>query len=155
MNGCQYPTASKSIRIQVQSIPRSRRAFYFGDHDFGFTLVDRIRLEGLAFYLGDHDFSFALVDRVRLETLAVYFGDHDFNFTLVDRVRLEGLAFYFGDDDFGFALIDRVRLKGLAAYLRRWRLRPSPSSIQSDWRGSPSTFGDGDFGLLPRRQNLT
>jgi len=103
---------------------------------------------GSPYTFSDNDFGFALVDRVRLETLAVYFGDHDFNFTLVDRVRLEGLAFYFGDDDFGFALIDRVRLKGLAVYLRRRRLRPSPSSIQSDWRGSPSTFGDDYFGFF-------
>ena len=110
---------------------------------------------GSPYTFSDNDFGFALVDRVRLETLAVYFGDHDFNFTLVDRVRLEGLAFYFGDDDFGFALIDRVRLKGLAVYLRRWRLRPSPSSIQSDWRGSPSTFGDDYFGFLTHRYSST
>ena len=122
---------------------------------------------GSPYTFSNNDFGFALVDRVRLETLAVYFGDHDFNFTLVDRVRLEGLAFYFGDDDFGFALIDRVRLKGLAVYLRRPRLwlcssqrssaqgarrlpsatttSPLLSSTEFGSRGSPSTFGDHNY----------
>ena len=36
----------------------------FGDHDFGFALDDRVRLEGLAFYFGDRDFGFVLVDTI-------------------------------------------------------------------------------------------
>jgi len=43
----------------------------FGDDDFGFALIDRVRLEWLAFYFSDHNFDFVLVDSVRLEGLAV------------------------------------------------------------------------------------
>ena len=74
----------------------------------------------------DDDFGFTLVDRVRFEGLAFYFGEGDFGFTLVDRVRLEGLAVYFGNRDFGFVLVDRVRLGALAFLLRRARLQLRP-----------------------------
>ena len=45
-----------------QVLPGARH-FGFND-DFGFALVDRVRLEGLAFDFGDHYFGFVLVDIV-------------------------------------------------------------------------------------------
>ena len=41
-------------------MPGARRFSFNGD--FGFALVDRVWLEGLAFYFGDRDFGFVLVD---------------------------------------------------------------------------------------------
>ena len=79
-------------------------------------------------------------------------------------------ARHFGfDHDYDLILVNTVRLEGLAVYLRRPRLqlRPhrrssarrarrlpsatmtsaSPSLIEFGSRGSPSTFGDHDFGF--------
>ena len=80
--GDQHLLVNKSCPVLVVSASTATSA----SDDFGFTLVDRVRLEGFALYFGDRDFGFTLVDRVRLEGLAFYFGDHDFGFVLVDTI---------------------------------------------------------------------
>ena len=67
---------------------------------------------------GDDDFAFTLIDRVRLDGLVVYFGNRNFAFALVDRVRLEGFAFFFGDDDFGLRSCQQSSTRGARLCLR-------------------------------------
>ena len=65
--GEQHLLANKSCPVLVVSASTATSA----SDGFGFTLVDRVRLEGFAVYFGDRDFGFALADRVRLEGFTV------------------------------------------------------------------------------------
>ena len=92
----------------------------FGDDDFAFALVDRVRLEGLAVYLRRRRL------RLRPRRQSSARGAHRLPSattasTLPSSTEFSsrGSPSTFGDDDFAFALINRVRLEGLAIYLRR------------------------------------
>jgi len=123
--------------------------------------------------------AFALVDIVRLEGLVVHLrrrllrpSPSSIQFDLRDSPSI------FGDDCFdirprrysstrgarclpsatttsAFALVDTVRLEGLAIHIWQRLLQPSPSSLQFDSSGSPSTFGDDYFDLRPRQYSST
>jgi len=147
--------SSSSIQFDLRGSPSTSAM------TSAFARVGRARSGGLAFYFGDHDFGFALVDRVRLEGLAVclrrprlwlrprrqssarggspsMFSDY-FGFALVDTIRLEGLALYFGDD-FGLRPRRQSSTRGARLLLRRRLLPPSPSTTEFGSRGSPSTW---------------
>jgi len=122
-----------------------------------FALVDTVRLEGLAVHLRrrllrSSPWSIQFDSRGSPSTFGNdYFGLRPHRNSSTRRARHLPSA----TTTLALTLVDTVRLEGLAIYLWRRLLQPSPSLIQFESRGSPSTFDDIYFGLRPRRYSST
>ena len=121
--------ANKSCPVLVVSASTATSA----SDGFGFTLVDRVRLEGFAVYFSDRDFGFALADRVRLEGLAV----------CLRRATTSASPSLI---EFGSRGSPSTSATVTSA---------SPSLTEFGSRGSPFDFGDDDFSLCRHRQGST
>ena len=159
----QHLLANKSCPVLVVSASTATSV----SDGFGFTLVDRVRLEGFAVYFGDHDFGFTLADRVRLEGLAVClqrattsaspsrieFGSRGSPSTSATATSASSSStefgsgrspFYFGEHDFSFALTDGVRLEALAVDLRQATISAFARVGRARPEGLAFNFRDGD-----------
>ena len=121
--GDQHLLANKSCPVLVVLASTATSA----SDDFGFTLIDRVRLEGFAFYFSDRDFGFALADRVRLEGLAVC-------------LRRATTSASPSSTEFGSRGSPSTSVTATSA---------SPSPIEFGSRGSSSAFGERRLRLHP------